>query len=322
MLGSDQITVLATFAQTNDALFAVEVRMPPGGGPPVMHRHAPGEIYYVTEGEFTFYTVDGHSSVRRVTAGVGEAVPLAGDTPHTVRNESNTDAAAFVVHAPGAADGTLHPSRGRAGGRPATRAWKPSWPWRTRTASRCSASGSWGAGRRNTVRESGVWHFHQLLRSAIRAIASVADVDVTAVIAIGAQRRHRPRQSDAVADARRPGAFQALDDGPPDRDGPANVESIGRPLPGRRHRRHARPRWTADGVVVHHSVDNALVAAGALDERVFVVAARRYLRGDAVTGRPAGGDLVEPAPPADTVFPDVDWAAAGDRARAHDGFSI
>ena len=58
MLGSDQITVLATFAQTNGALFAVEVRMPPGGGPPVMHRHAPGEIYYVTEGEFTFYTVD------------------------------------------------------------------------------------------------------------------------------------------------------------------------------------------------------------------------------------------------------------------------
>ncbi|HSU35176.1 MAG TPA: cupin domain-containing protein, partial [Propionibacteriaceae bacterium] len=102
MLGSDQITVLATCAQTNDALFAVEVRMPPGGGPPVLHRHAPGEIYYVTEGEFTFYTVDDHESVQRVTAGVGQAVPLAGGTPHTVRNESNADAAAFVVHAPGA----------------------------------------------------------------------------------------------------------------------------------------------------------------------------------------------------------------------------
>jgi len=102
MLGSDQITVLATCAQTNDALFAVEVRMSPGGGPPVMHRHAPGEIYYVTEGEFTFYTVDEHASVQRITAGVGQAVPLAGGTPHTVRNESNADAAAFVVHAPGA----------------------------------------------------------------------------------------------------------------------------------------------------------------------------------------------------------------------------
>ena len=29
--------------------------MPPGGGPPVMHQHDPGEIYYVLEGTFTFY---------------------------------------------------------------------------------------------------------------------------------------------------------------------------------------------------------------------------------------------------------------------------
>jgi hypothetical protein len=44
-LGTDEITILATSAQTGGALFAVEVRMPPGGGPPVMHRHDPGEIY-------------------------------------------------------------------------------------------------------------------------------------------------------------------------------------------------------------------------------------------------------------------------------------
>jgi len=101
MLGSDQITVLATCAQTNDTLFAVEVRMSTGGGPPVMHRHAPGEIYYVTEGEFTFYIVDEHESVQRIMAGAGDSVPLAGGTPHTVRNESTADAVAIVVHAPG-----------------------------------------------------------------------------------------------------------------------------------------------------------------------------------------------------------------------------
>ena len=101
MLGTDQITVLATCAQTNDALFAVEVRMPPGGGPPVMHRHAPGEIYYVTAGEFTFYTAAEQESVQRITASVGDAVPLAGGTPHAVRNESRADAVALVIHAPG-----------------------------------------------------------------------------------------------------------------------------------------------------------------------------------------------------------------------------
>lgn len=101
-LGTDEITVLSTCAQTGGALFAVEVRMPPGGGPPVMHRHDPGEIYYVLAGEFTFYVGDA-TGVRRVTAKTGDVVPLAGGTPHTVRNESAADAVAFVVHAPGAA---------------------------------------------------------------------------------------------------------------------------------------------------------------------------------------------------------------------------
>jgi mannose-6-phosphate isomerase-like protein (cupin superfamily) len=66
-----------------------------------MHRHEPGEVYHVLEGEFAFY-VDGGDGVRRVTAAAGAVVPLAGNTPHTVRNEGGTDAVAFVVHAPGA----------------------------------------------------------------------------------------------------------------------------------------------------------------------------------------------------------------------------
>ncbi|HEY5114616.1 MAG TPA: hypothetical protein VIJ00_03725 [Nakamurella sp.] len=31
----------------------------------------------------------------------GDVVPLAEGTPHTIRNESDADAVAFVVHAPG-----------------------------------------------------------------------------------------------------------------------------------------------------------------------------------------------------------------------------
>jgi mannose-6-phosphate isomerase-like protein (cupin superfamily) len=101
-LGGDEAVVLATSAETGGALFAVELRMPPGGGPPVMHRHDPGEVYRVLDGEFTFYIGDGAGSARRVTAGPGAGVPLAGGVPHTVRNESDADAVAFVVHAPGA----------------------------------------------------------------------------------------------------------------------------------------------------------------------------------------------------------------------------
>jgi mannose-6-phosphate isomerase-like protein (cupin superfamily) len=103
-LGTDEITVLATSAQTDGALFAVEIRMPPGGGPPLLHRHAPGEVYHILQGEFAFYIGDRDApddAVRRVIAAAGDVVPLAGGTPHTVRNEAETDAVAFVVHAPG-----------------------------------------------------------------------------------------------------------------------------------------------------------------------------------------------------------------------------
>ena len=101
-LGGDEFTVLATCAQTGGALFAVGMRMPPGGGPPVMHRHDPGEVYHVLEGEFAFYTGDPAGPVTRTVGRAGDVVPLAGGTPHTIRNESDVDAVAFVVHAPGA----------------------------------------------------------------------------------------------------------------------------------------------------------------------------------------------------------------------------
>jgi mannose-6-phosphate isomerase-like protein (cupin superfamily) len=102
MLGTDEITVLATGDQTGGDLFAVAIRMPPGGGPPVMHRHEPSEIYHVTGGQFAFYIVDADGSVHRVVAGLGDVVPLRGGTPHTIRNEGDVDATAFVVHSPAA----------------------------------------------------------------------------------------------------------------------------------------------------------------------------------------------------------------------------
>ena len=101
-LGTDEVLVHATSADTAGALFAIEITMPPCGGPPLMHRHDPGEVYLVLDGEFTFYTQPDDQPAERRTAHAGEAVPLAGGSPHTVRNESSRPARAFVVHAPGA----------------------------------------------------------------------------------------------------------------------------------------------------------------------------------------------------------------------------
>jgi mannose-6-phosphate isomerase-like protein (cupin superfamily) len=67
-----------------------------------MHRHQPSEIYHVTGGQFAFYVGNPDGSVRRVVAGRGDVVPLRGGTPHTIRNEGDVDATAFVVHSPAA----------------------------------------------------------------------------------------------------------------------------------------------------------------------------------------------------------------------------
>jgi mannose-6-phosphate isomerase-like protein (cupin superfamily) len=101
-VGADELRFRVTSADSDGALLAFEIRMPPGGAPPALHRHEPAEVYRVEHGEFTFYVGDDDGRVTRSTAGPGEVVAIPGGREHTVRNESVGDGAAFVVLAPGA----------------------------------------------------------------------------------------------------------------------------------------------------------------------------------------------------------------------------
>jgi mannose-6-phosphate isomerase-like protein (cupin superfamily) len=74
----------------------VEVRLPAGGGPPALHRHAAAEIYRVERGELAIYLEDD-----RIAAGPGAVVSIPGGRAHTVRNETDAEAHAYVVFAPG-----------------------------------------------------------------------------------------------------------------------------------------------------------------------------------------------------------------------------
>ena len=44
-VGAEEVVVRAAGADTDGALLAVEVTMPPGGGPPGLHRHPSAELY-------------------------------------------------------------------------------------------------------------------------------------------------------------------------------------------------------------------------------------------------------------------------------------
>ena len=95
-VGTDELTFRVTSAQSDGALLAVEVRLPAGGGPPAMHRHAAAEVYRVERGELAIYLEDD-----RIAATPGSVVHIPGGRAHTVRNESDADAHAYVVFTPG-----------------------------------------------------------------------------------------------------------------------------------------------------------------------------------------------------------------------------
>ncbi len=101
-VGTDELTVHVSCADTGGRLLAVEVRMPAGGGPPMLHRHAATEVYRVDAGTLTFYLREPDGSVARRTSGPGEVVHIEGGREHTIRNEGPGPASAYVVFADGA----------------------------------------------------------------------------------------------------------------------------------------------------------------------------------------------------------------------------
>jgi mannose-6-phosphate isomerase-like protein (cupin superfamily) len=101
VVGEDEVAFRLTSDQSDGALVALEVRIPAGGGPPMLHRHEPFELYRVERGELAFYIEGEGDTVTRTVAGAGSVVAIPGGREHTVRNESGGDSTAFVVFSPG-----------------------------------------------------------------------------------------------------------------------------------------------------------------------------------------------------------------------------
>jgi oxalate decarboxylase/phosphoglucose isomerase-like protein (cupin superfamily) len=102
-VGADELTIRVTSAETGGALMAADVHMPAGGGPPVLHRHAPAEVYRVTAGVLTIYLEDDRGEVERIVTPAGAVVHIPGGREHTIRNESDSAAEANVTFVPGEA---------------------------------------------------------------------------------------------------------------------------------------------------------------------------------------------------------------------------
>jgi mannose-6-phosphate isomerase-like protein (cupin superfamily) len=100
-VGGEEIVFHTTSEESAGALVSLDIRMPPGGGPPALHRHRPSELYRVESGELAFYVEREGGAIERTVHGAGAVVAIAGGREHTIRNESRDEARAFVVFAPG-----------------------------------------------------------------------------------------------------------------------------------------------------------------------------------------------------------------------------
>ncbi|HYP47414.1 MAG TPA: cupin domain-containing protein [Thermoleophilaceae bacterium] len=100
-VGSERLTFRVTSEQSDGQVAVMQVRMPAGGGPPLLHRHDAFELYRVESGKLTFYLEGENGAVTRSVVGPGGVVPIAGGLEHTIRNESSDDAEAVVLFSPG-----------------------------------------------------------------------------------------------------------------------------------------------------------------------------------------------------------------------------
>ena len=94
-LGVDHLDARALAEYDPAALAAVFT------GPPALHRHPSAELYRVDRGELVIYREEQGGDVRRIRAPAGSVVAIPGGAAHTIRNESDADAHAHVVFAPG-----------------------------------------------------------------------------------------------------------------------------------------------------------------------------------------------------------------------------
>lgn len=91
-------TIILTGDDTGGRFSIVEMRVPPGGGPPP-HRHDFEETFRVLEGEVEF-TFRGEKHV----AGPGATVNVPSNAPHNFRNVSHAPARLLCICAPAGQD--------------------------------------------------------------------------------------------------------------------------------------------------------------------------------------------------------------------------
>jgi mannose-6-phosphate isomerase-like protein (cupin superfamily) len=100
LVGTDVITIKASGQDTSGSLLVLEVTVPPGGGPPVLHRHAYSETFCFLEGEFEVSTLDTNDALSTVKVTAGDTVSIPLMAWHNFKNVGATPGKFIAIHSP------------------------------------------------------------------------------------------------------------------------------------------------------------------------------------------------------------------------------
>jgi dihydrofolate reductase len=106
--------------------------------------------------------------------------------------------------------------------------------------------------------------------------------------------------------------------------GRRTYESIGKPLPDRANVVVTRqPDWSADGVLVAHSIEEAFAKAGSLEGNVMVIGGAEVYAATIAAADEQVLTEVRGTPEGDAHYPDFDSDAWDETAREdHDGYAF
>jgi mannose-6-phosphate isomerase-like protein (cupin superfamily) len=97
---TDVTTIKASGADTSGRLLVLQVTVPPGGGPPVLHRHDYSEVFLFQEGVFEVSTVDENYVLDTIKVGAGDTLSIPSMVWHNFKNVGGVPGRFSAVHSP------------------------------------------------------------------------------------------------------------------------------------------------------------------------------------------------------------------------------
>jgi len=100
---TDVTTIKASGDDTSGKLLVLGVNVPPGGGPPVLHRQEYSEVFLFQEGEFEVISTVGEDyAPTTFRVGAGDTVSVPSMVWHNFKNVGATRGSFTAVHSPAA----------------------------------------------------------------------------------------------------------------------------------------------------------------------------------------------------------------------------